>query len=53
MSGIAKKSFKLLLSLVVVAVLFVVITTAIFLATFDANQYQQELSDLVRQETGR
>ncbi|MCH8106111.1 MAG: AsmA family protein [Proteobacteria bacterium] len=53
MSGIAKKSFKLLLSLVVVAVLFVVITTAIFLATFDANQYKQELSDLVRQETGR
>ncbi len=53
MSGIAKKSFKLLLSLVAVAVLFVVITAGIFLATFDANQYKQELSDLVRQETGR
>ena len=53
MSGLAKKSFKFILSLLVVAILFVVITTGILLVTFDANQYKQELSDLVRQETGR
>ncbi len=53
MSGFAKKTFKLLLWIILVALLFVVLATGIFLATFDANQYKQELSDLVRQATGR
>ena len=53
MSGFAKKTFKLLLWIILVALLFVVVATGIFLATFDANQYKQELSDLVRQGTGR
>ncbi|MFV2032003.1 MAG: AsmA family protein, partial [Gammaproteobacteria bacterium] len=53
MSGFAKKSFKFLLWLIVVALLFIVGTAGIFLATFDANQYKQNLSDLVREQTGR
>ena len=38
------------LGLVLVLVLAVI---GIFIATFDANQYKQDLSDLVKQQTGR
>jgi AsmA protein len=34
-------------------VLFIGVITGIFLVFFDANQYKQELSDLVREQTGR
>lgn len=36
-----------------IILLLVVVAVGIFLATFDANQYKQDLSDLVNQETGR
>ena len=53
MSGLIKKIIKLCLIVIGVAVVFVVAIAGIFIATFDANQYKQELSDLVREETGR
>ncbi|MDH5355516.1 MAG: AsmA family protein [Gammaproteobacteria bacterium] len=53
MSGILRKIFKLFAYLVLVVVVFVVSITAIFVATFDANAYKQDLSDLVHQQTGR
>ena len=48
-----KKIIRFLLSIVVVAVLFLVASVAIFIAVFDANAYKQDLSDLVREQTGR
>lgn len=36
-----------------IVLLVVVVAIGIFLATFDANQYKQELSELVNTETGR
>ena len=53
MSGIIKKIFKLFAYLVLVLVIFVAAVTGIFIATFDANEYKQELADLVREQTGR
>ncbi len=47
------KIFKYLMLTIGALILLVVITVGIFLATFDANQYKQELSDLVREQTGR
>jgi AsmA protein len=53
MSGLAKKILKILLYTLLVLLLFIASATAIFVATFDANLYKQDLSDLVRQQTGR
>lgn len=53
MSGILKKIFKLFAYLLLVLVVFIVSITGIFVATFDANEYKQDLQDLVRQEIGR
>lgn len=47
------KIVKLLLTGVGVVLLLIVIAVGIFLATFDANQYKQDLSQLVQQQTGR
>ncbi len=38
---------------VVAAIVFLVAAIAIFVAVFDANAYKQDLSDLVRTQTGR
>ncbi len=53
MSGIIKKIFKLAAYLVLILVVFVAAVTGVFVATFDANAYKQDLQDLVRQQTGR
>jgi len=53
MSGIIKKIFKLFAYLVLVLVIFVAAVTGIFIATFDANEYKQDLTDLVREQSGR
>ena len=53
MSGLAKKILKLLVYGLLVALLFIASASGVFLATFDANLYKQDLSDLVRQQTGR
>ena len=48
-----KGIFKIVASVLVIAVLFIALITGIFLAIFDANEYKQEAIDLVREETGR
>jgi len=53
MSGIARRILKLLVYIILVSLLFVAGAAGIFVATFDANSYKQELSDLVREQTGR
>jgi AsmA protein len=53
MSGIANKFLKILVYVILVSLLFVAIAAGIFVATFDANLYKQDLSDLVREQTGR
>ena len=53
MSGIIKKIFKLFGYLLLVMVVFIAAVTGIFVATFDANEYKQDLSDLVLEQTGR
>lgn len=53
MSGIIKKFFKLFGYLLLVMVVFIAAVTGIFVATFDANEYKQDLSDLVLEQTGR
>ena len=53
MSGLIRKIIKLCLTVIGVAVIFVIAIGAVFIATFDANQYKQDLSDLVRENTGR
>jgi AsmA protein len=53
MSGIAKRILKLLVYIILVSLLFIAAAAGVFVATFDANSYKQELSDLVRQQTGR
>ena len=53
MSGIMKKIFKLVVYVLLVAVVFIGSVTAIFIATFDANGYKQDLADLVHKQTGR
>jgi AsmA protein len=47
------KLFKILLSAIAILVLLVIVLVAVFVATFDANEYKQELSDLVLDRTGR
>jgi AsmA protein len=53
MSGIIKKIFRLVVYVLLVAVVFIASVTAIFIATFDANEYKQDLADLVQKQTGR
>ncbi len=53
MSGIIKKIFKLFTYLLLVMVVFTVSVMAVFIATFDANEYKQDLANLVREQTGR
>ena len=53
MSVLAKKILKIVGYILLVSLLFIATATGIFLATFDANLYKQDLSDLVRQQTGR
>ncbi len=53
MSGLAKKILKIFVYTVLVSLLFIAVAAGIFVATFDANLYKQDLSDLVRQQTGR
>lgn len=53
MSGLIRKIIRLCLKVIGVAVVFVVAIAAIFIATFDANQYKQDLSELVRESMGR
>lgn len=45
--------FKIILLLFGLFVLFVVTTVTVFVVTFDANEYKQDLSDLVKSKTGR
>ena len=47
------KIFKYLMLTLGALILLVLITVGVFLATFDANQYKQQLSELVQQQTGR
>ncbi len=53
MSGIIKKIFKLFAYLLLVMIVFIAAVTGIFIATFDANEYKQDLADLVREQSGR
>ncbi|MFT5664101.1 MAG: hypothetical protein ACI9JR_001493 [Gammaproteobacteria bacterium] len=53
MSGLIRKIIKLCVTVIGVAVVFVVTIGAVFIATFDANQYKQDLSDLFHENTGR
>ncbi|MCH6566546.1 MAG: AsmA family protein, partial [Proteobacteria bacterium] len=53
MSGIARKILKILVYTILVSLLFIATAAGIFVATFDANLYKQDLSELVRQHTGR
>ena len=48
-----KKIFKFLFIGVVAAIAFLVAVVAIFVAVFDANAYKDDLSELVREQTGR
>ncbi len=48
-----KRILRYLVTGVFVAILFLVATVAIFLALFDANAYKQDMSDLVREHSGR
>ncbi len=47
------KIVKILLIIVAAVILLVISAVGIFVATFDANQYKQELSGIVKQKTGR
>ena len=53
MSGLARKILKLLVYIILVSLLFIAGAAGIFVATFDANSYKQDLSDLVQEQTGR
>ena len=53
MSEFIRKIIKLCFTVIIVAIIFVTAATGVFIATFDANQYKQNLSDLVKQQTGR
>ena len=48
-----KKIIRYLVIGVVAAIVFLVATVAIFVAVFDPNAYKQDLTDLVREQTGR
>ncbi|MBL6999283.1 MAG: AsmA family protein [Gammaproteobacteria bacterium] len=47
------KIFKWLLAGIALLVVLVIVAVGAFLALFDANEYKQNLSDLVQQQTGR
>jgi AsmA protein len=53
MSHLIRKIIKLCLTVTGVAIVFVVAIAGVFIATFDANQYKQDLAELVRESTGR
>jgi AsmA protein len=53
MSGLISTTIKLSLKFIGVTIIVIVAILGIFIATFDANQYKQDLSDLVYEETGR
>jgi AsmA protein len=53
MSGLIRKIIKFCLTVIGVAIIFVIAIAAVFIATFDANQYKQDLSEIVRESTGR
>ncbi len=53
MSGILKKIFKLFAYLLLVMAIFIGSVMGVFIATFDANEYKQDLADLVHEQTGR
>jgi AsmA protein len=53
MPRLIRKIIKLCFTVIAVAVVFVVVIAVVFIATFDANQYKQDLSELVRESTGR
>ena len=48
-----KKIIRYLIIGVVAAIAFLVAVVAIFVAVFDPNAYKQELTELVREQTGR
>ncbi len=48
-----KRILRYLVLGLVAGIVFLVVAVAIFAATFDANAYKQDLSDLVREQTGR
>jgi AsmA protein len=48
-----KKIIRYLIIGVVAAIVFLVAIVAIFLAVFDPNAYKQDLTELVREQTGR
>ncbi len=48
-----KKIIRYMAIGMVAAIVFLVASIAIFIALFDANVYKQDLSDLVREQTGR
>jgi AsmA protein len=48
-----KKIIKLIVYTLLVAIVFVIGTVSVFVSIFDANEYKQDLSDLVAEQTGR
>jgi AsmA protein len=53
MSGFIRRIINFSLMVVGVAIVFIIVIIGVFITTFDANQYKQDMSDLVREETGR
>ena len=53
MSAPLRTIIKRSLMVIGVVAMFTIAILAVFVATFDANQYKQDLSDFVRKETGR
>ena len=52
-NGTMKKLIKIFFSIIVVAIVFIIAAVGIFVATFDADDYKNDLSTLVAEETGR
>lgn len=44
---------KIITLVIVVPIALVIVASALFIATFDANLYKQDMADLVKQKTGR
>lgn len=53
MTGLIRRIIKLCLTVIGVSVIFIVAIAGVFIATFDANNYKQDLSEMVRESTGR
>jgi len=53
MPKLIRKMFKLCLTIIGVAVVFLVAIAGVFITTFDANNYKQDLSEMVLASTGR